>query len=72
LAGDHDLRGLDDGQRRVAAPELQLIDRIPGDDGGQRLIANPQPHLGEQSFAPHFVDDAMKLVAAAERDNRPV
>jgi hypothetical protein len=72
LAGDHDFRGLDDGQRLVAAPELQFVDRIPGDNGGQRLIAYPQPNLGEQPLAPHFVDDAVKLVAAAESDNRPV
>ena len=68
---DHDFCGFDDG-KHASPRELQLVDRVPRDDGGQRLIADPQPHLGEQPFAPHFVDDAMKLVAAAECDDRPV
>jgi hypothetical protein len=70
LATDHDLGRFDDGERLVAAPELQFGHGIPRDDRGQRLIANPQAHLREQALAPDFLDDAAKLVPAAQRDDR--
>lgn len=70
LSADHDLGRLDDGQCLVAPPELQFGHGIARDDRGQRLVANPQPDLREQAFAPDFLDDATKLVPAAQRDDR--
>ncbi len=58
--------------RFVAAPQLQFVHRIASDDGRQHLIADSQPHLGEQALAPYLLDDAVELVAAAQRDNRSV
>jgi len=69
LPRDHDLGRLDDRQRLVTTSELELVDRVAGDDRGQRLIANAQAYLGEQPLAAHLLDDAPQLVAAAERDD---
>ena len=69
LTRDHDLGRLDDGQRFVAATELELVDGVARDDRGQRLIADSQAYLGKQSLAAHFLDDSAQLVAAAERDD---
>ena len=55
---DHDLGGLDDGDRVVAAPELQRPHRIGSDDGGQRLVANAEPDLGQETIDAHFVDES--------------
>jgi hypothetical protein len=65
LPRDHDLGRLDHGQRLVTPAELELVDGIACDDRGQRLIADPQTYLGEQSLAAHFLDDPAQLVAAA-------
>ena len=66
---DHHLSGLDDGHGGVAALEPQLVDGIARDDVGQRLLADSQPHLRQQSFRAHFLDNAAQLIAATERDN---
>jgi hypothetical protein len=69
LPRDHDLGRFDDRQGLVTAAQLELVDRIAGDDRGQRLIADSQAYLGEQPLAAHLVDDAPQLIAAAQRDN---
>ena len=47
------------------------VERIGGDDRGQRLIANPQADLAEQAVDAHFFDEAAQAIAAAERDDQP-
>ena len=69
-APDHHLGRLDDGERLVAPPELELVHAVAGDDRGQGLIADAEPDLREQPLDAHLLDDAAKLVAAAERDDR--
>src|SRR6267142_296296 len=69
--GDHDLCRLDDRQRLLPSPQLQLVDRVAGDDRRQPLVANPQPHLREQPVRPDLFDDAAQLVAAADRHEHP-
>ena len=55
LARNHHVGGLDDRERIVAPPEFQLLDRVPGDDGGQELIAHPQADLSHEAVEPHFL-----------------
>jgi len=69
LAGNHDLGGLDDGQRRLAAPELELVDGIACDDRREPLVADAQADLREESFHPDLVDYSAQLVPPAEGDD---
>ena len=50
----------------VASSQPQLVDRVPRDDRRELLVADPEPDLREQPFAPHFLDDAAQPVPAAE------
>src|SRR5690349_14824198 len=56
LARNHHLRRFDDGHGIVAPFQLQLLERVAGNDRGQRLIADPQPDLPEEAVNAHFVD----------------
>src|SRR5207249_4213346 len=70
LARDHDFRGFDDGHCLIPAAQLQLVNGVTGNHRGQRLIANPEPHLTEQSVDAHFLDEAAQPIAAAERHDQ--
>ncbi len=67
LAGDHHVGRLDDRQRVVSTPQLQLLNRIARDDRGQRLIADPQAHLAEQAIHSHFLHESAQAIAPAQR-----
>src|SRR5260221_1495145 len=54
LAGDHHLGGFDDGERIISTSQLQLVQRISRDHGCQRLPADPETHLAQQSVNPDF------------------
>lgn len=62
----HDLGGLDDGQGRLAALELQLVHGVPGDDGRQPLVTDPEPHLRQQAVHADLLHDALELIPAAQ------
>jgi hypothetical protein len=51
--------------------ELQLIQRVAGDDRCQRLIPNPQAHLAEQAVGAYFLDKSAEAIAAAQRHDEP-
>src|SRR5678816_1899562 len=42
---DHDFRRFDDRHRLVTTPQLQLLNRVAGDNRSKRLVADAQPHL---------------------------
>ena len=67
-----DFSGLDDGDRVVTAPELQRPDRVGSDDGGQRLVANAEPDLGQETVDAHFVDESPQAVPRAQPCQRLV
>src|SRR3954467_10512523 len=71
LARDHDLGRLDDRERLVAAPELQLLDCVARDDRRQRLIADAEADLREEPLDADLVHVAAQLIAAADRDHEP-
>ena len=71
LAGDHHLGRLDHRERRLPSLELQFVDGVPRDDGGEPLVADPEAHLGQQTFHPDFFDDPAQLVASADGDHHP-
>ena len=64
---DHHLGCLDDRGRLLAAPESELVDRVARDDRRELLIADPEPNLREEPFAPHLLHDAAQPVPAAQR-----
>ena len=67
-ARDHHLGCLDHGHGFFPAAQLELFDRVPRNHRGQRLIPDSQAHLREEPVDAHLLDDAVELVAAAERD----
>src|SRR5207247_5748643 len=70
LPRHHDLGCLHDRERIVAPAQLQFLDRVARDDGGQHLVADAEAHLREQPLDADLVDVAPQLVTAADRDNR--
>ena len=50
---------------------FSLGHRVAGDDGGQRLIADPQPDLSHQAVSADFLDETAQPVASAQRDDEP-
>ena len=70
--GDHHFGRLDHRQGIVATFQLQRVNRVGGDDRGQRLAANPQPHLREQAVDADFLDEPRQAVARAQPGQRVV
>jgi hypothetical protein len=71
-SGDHDFSRLDDRQCIVAATQLQRPDGIGGDDRSQRLVANPQANLRQESIDAHFFDEPVQPVSRAQAFDRLV
>ena len=66
---DHHLGRFDDRDGVLSALQLQLVDRIPRDDGSQALIADSKANLRQQAVDAHFFDKPMQPVASAEGDD---
>ena len=60
------------GDRVLAAPELERADRVGGDHGGQRLIAHAQADLSQQTVDANFVDESPQPVPRAQTGQRLV
>src|SRR5262249_12238543 len=71
LARDHHLGRLDDGDGVVAAAQFQLVNGVAGDDGRQRLIADPQSHLAEQAVNADLLHIAAQTITTTEGDDKP-
>src|SRR5262249_37666408 len=63
---DHDLGRLDDRDRVVAALERQRAGGVSPDHRRDRLAADPQPHLRQETVDAYFLHDAAQLIARAE------
>jgi hypothetical protein len=70
FARDHHFGRLDNRDRVVSPPQFQLVNRVAGDDRGQRLIADSQSHLAEQAVAADLFHVAAQAVASAQGDDQ--
>jgi predicted permease len=68
--GDHDLGGLDNRNRVIAAAKLQGVDSVRRDDRRERLITDAHSYLGQQAVHAYFVDKAAQAVPGAETAQR--
>ena len=48
--------------------ELELVDRVAGDDGGECLIADAQTYLAKQAVDAHLFDETTQAVATDRAD----
>src|SRR5690349_951815 len=64
--GDEHVRGLDDGDRRLALGELQLVDGLVGDGRGHHGIADIDADMRGGGTLDHLGDGALQLVACTD------
>ncbi len=55
----------------IAATEPELVDRIARNHGRESLSIYSQPNLRQQAVDADLLDEAAKLIATADRHNRP-